>query len=285
MIEKPIKVGNADLTVLKIGHGRKHWEKYKDIVIREIIRNDEIIMEYDPREHKIESWPFWLLNGQIELLNSTDNYLFIQTGEVCEQLKKNVHVFDPAYNESFIGLHTLLFAASILPPGAVAVEMIRELYKQRNTPVTRKAFIKWGFATTSAVTMLGKGAIAAACTATATLLGTGAVVGPNRVAGLSPALGNLQNEFREVVTSQHTVDFGASLPERRKTLMITTEEHGNGTIYNIKNADHRRQILERYLWLGNFAYFKPLFLARHYPQGIVPAIGPTEKTLLSSLTS
>lgn len=271
MIEVPIEIGNVNLTMLKIGHGRKHWEANENIVVREIMRHDLVIMEYHPGEHKLRKWPFRLLNDRIDILNSTDNYLFIPVADICEKLKKDVRVFDPAYNESFILLHTALFAAAIFPPLGGALAMARKLSIQRHNLITRRVFIK--------------GMIAAACAATATLLGTGAVVGPNRVPGPSPALGDLQNEFRRCVVAQHTVDLGASLPEPTDVLMIYTVEHGNGIRSNIENESRRRQTLERYLWLGGFAYFRPLFQARHYPQGNVLPTGPVERTLLSSLTS
>lgn len=256
MLEAPIQIGNIDLMAFTSGHAREHWEAYRSILVKEIIRHPSVFLEYHPKEHTLKKWPYQLLNDQINLLNSTDNYLFIKVTDLCEKLRKDVWVFDPAYNESFILLHGMLFAVSAFPPAALALEMGRELYQHRHDLITRGTFLKGGIAAASAVT--------------ATALGIGAFVGPNKIAGPSPAIGNMENNFRESMVAQHLVDQGAKLP-RLDALFITTASHWQGTRFYLENETARKQILDRYLWLGNFDIFKHLFRARHYPDGHVPS--------------
>lgn len=274
MLEGPKEVGNIQLYALPVSHSRIYGEAYRQVVEKAVSSFKIILPEYFLPEHTgLYRYP--VIGEYIKQLNATDNYLFEQVAQLCQEQKKEVWALDPAYNESFIAFRALLHThpiATFLTLSALAGYGLYQQYK--NHRITRKGFLEGCFL----------GSLSAVSAAKAGMIAFGAIVGPNRVPGLSVALGEIEDRFRQSQVAQHLVDLGKILPPQSEALLIYPPWHKHQIEYYRENDDARRDILDRFNGLRRFSIFQPLFQIRHYPEGVVSA-RTTSQTPLASLTS
>lgn len=254
MLEGPIKIGNIDLYPYLINHSKEDWEVNGQSLIEAMRRFGLIMPEYFPPEYSGIRDRIPILGRYItDNLDPSDNYLFKKVEEFCKENKKNVYVLDPAYNESFIIFHGILFLPVTGMLSAVAAKMGYELFKQNSNTITRRAFLK---------------GIVAVCSATAaTQLSIGALQGPHKIPGPSVVLGNIEDQFRESQVAQNLIKLGDLLPAQTEALLIYPPSHWKGIEYYLENADSRRETLGKYRWLRWFG-LKSLYEIRHYPEGV-----------------